>query len=86
MPATTLMPRALYGLSPMALPLLGVACPAVWTVYDGIKGGNSAVTAADDPAVGVGASNIESGSPVVAVPVGVAVIETALSRIRCAAQ
>jgi hypothetical protein len=55
-------------------------------MYDGTKGGNSAVTAAVAPEVGVGASKIESGSPVVAVPVGVAVIETALSRIRCAAQ
>jgi hypothetical protein len=70
----------------MALPVLGLACPGVGSEYDGIKGGSSIVTAAVAPEVGVGASNIESGSPVVAVPVGVAVIETGLSWMCCTAQ
>lgn len=79
---TTLVPKARNAPSPPALPNWLLSVPNV-----GTKGGTTrAVTATVSPEVGVGASKGESGSPVDARPVGVAVIETALSTISNAAQ
>jgi hypothetical protein len=80
---TTLVPRALNAPSPMALPILP---PCLTGTGVGIKGGSVKDTAFVAPEVGVCASNIESGSPVDEMPVGVTVMETSLSSIPSPAQ
>ena len=80
---TTLVPRALNSLSPMALPVLPLDLAGTGV---GIKGGSVKDTASVAPEVGVCTSNIESGSPVDAMPVGVAVTETSLSSMPDPAQ
>jgi hypothetical protein len=59
--------------------LAGLPFTTLLSAGVGIKGGIPAVTAVFSPAVGVGASKIESGSPVDGTPVGIAVTLTGLS-------
>jgi hypothetical protein len=63
-------------LSPMALPVLPTDVSGTGV---GIRGGSVKDTASVAPGVGVCNSNVESGSPVDAIPVGVTVTETSLS-------
>jgi hypothetical protein len=67
----------------MALPSLALFV-GVLALFAGV--GIKGATENNTPEVGVGASNIENGSPVDLMPVGVAVIETSLSSMPNAEQ
>ena len=80
---TTPVPRAPNALSPMALPILP---PYLTGSGVGIKGGSVKDTAFVAPEAGVCTSNIESGSPVDEMPVGVTVMVNSLSSMPSPAQ